>query len=290
MRRFFVLLSIIACLVVFCQLAAADTTEVVIGNPQVGNTIPFWGNSYAGHRFQTVFLQSDINHPGRIIKLAIMPSANVNATYNNLRLSLCLTNRSNNISATFNDNYDGFTPELMFDSASCTLNGAGNQWLEFPVSFNYNNTNNLLLEIRWRGSSGQNTYIYTHYIQNAETYRVFNLGNDSAVTGSADYVRYYVKLTIESLTGTEEIVIGKPAGTGLTVLPTPARIGTGVLVTGAEASTEVRIFDADGRRVRTLDRGPVVRWNLHDEKGAAVPAGVYMIRSGSKIGRAVVIR
>ena len=281
---------IIASLIIFCQIAAADTTEVVVGNPQVGNTIPFWGSGYAANRFQTVFLQSAINRQGRIIKLAIMPDAGVNASYNNLRFSLCHTNRSNNISATFDDNYDGFTPELMFDSVSCTLIGAGNQWLEFPVSFNYNNTNNLLLEIRWRGSSGQNTYIYVHYIQNTETYRVFNLGNDSAVTGSADYVRYYVKLTIESQTGTEEIVIGKPAAAGLTVLPTPARIGTGVVVTGAGASADIQVFDTNGRRVRMLDRGSTVRWDLRDEQDLAVPAGVYLIQAGALRGRAVVIK
>jgi hypothetical protein len=273
----------------------ADTTDVIIGNQQVGNMIPFWGSGFTAHRFQGVFLQADINHAGRIIKFAFMPEAISNPTYNNLRLYFCLTNRTNDISAIFNDNYDGNTPQLMFDSASCTFNVAAGQWLEFPVSFDYNNVNNLLLEIRWRGSSNHNTYLWAYYIQNTEKYRVFNLGSDSAVTGSADYARYYVKLTIESTTGIEDIVIGKkPENPIMKVMPSVVRIGEAVRISmgnGTESDvTDFQMYDMNGRLVRSLavDETMSTAWDLKDKQGKALPAGVYVIRCGMATGRVVV--
>jgi hypothetical protein len=288
---------IMLCGVLFlAQLALADTTDVIIGNQQVGNTIPFWGSGFGAHRFQTVFLQSDINRAGRIIKFSFMPETIFNPTYNNLRFYFCQTNRSNDISATFNDNYDGNTPLLMFDSASCTFNVSANQWLEFPVDFDYNNVDNLLLEIRWRGSSGHNTYLWSYYIQNSEKYRVFNLGSDSAATGSADYVRYYVKLTIEGVTGTDEVVIGERSGyPAMSVLPNPTRINEGVRIVlnglPKDRAAGLQIYDMNGRLVRSLavDRAMTTAWDLKNEQGRAVATGVYMIRCGPVIGRVVVV-
>jgi hypothetical protein len=189
-----------------------------------GNTIPFWGSGFTAHRFQTIFLQGDINRAGRIIKFAFQPQTSQNATYNNLRFYFCNTNRTNNIDSTFDNNYDGNLPQLMFDSASCVFNAVADQWLEFPVNFAYNDTNNLLLEIRWRGGSNQNTYMWTYYGGGSDYYRVFKLGSDSAATGSKDYVRYYVRLTIEGVNGAEEIVIGnKPEPARMAIMPSPDR-------------------------------------------------------------------
>jgi len=46
------------------------------------------------------------------------------------------------------------------------------------------------------------------------------------------------------------------------------------------------VFDANGRRVRTLAPG-VSTWDLHDEQGAKVAAGVYWLRAAPLTGTAL---
>jgi hypothetical protein len=288
---------IMLCGVLFlAQLALADTTDVILGTQQNGNTIPFWGNGYTAHRFQTVFLQSEINLAGQIIKFAVMPQTISNPTYNNLRLYLCHSTRTNDLSTTFNDNYTGNTPQLMFDSASCTFNVNANEWLEFPANFEYDNVNNLLAEIRWRGSSNQNTYIWRCGTSGSGTFRVFFLGSDSAATGSADYVRYYVKLTIVTATGVEEVLVGdKTTASNLMVQPNPVRTGREMRIAYSDLPedpvTELQMYELNGRLVRCLALGRAMTavWDLKDQQGNYVPAGVYFIRAGRHTARVVVV-
>jgi hypothetical protein len=243
-----------------------------------------------------LFLQSEINLAGQVIKFAVMPQSISNPTYNNLRLYLCHTTRTNDLSTTFNDNYDGNTPQLMFDSASCTFTVSAGQWLEFPTNFDYDNVNNLLAEIRWRGGSGQNTYIWRCGTSGTGTFRVFFLGSDSSATGSADYVRYYAKLTIVTATGVEEVVIGeKPAVPELTVRPNPVRSGREIRIALTDMPedpvSELQLYGMDGRLVRCLAVGRTMTaaWDLKDKQGLYVPAGVYLIRAGRRTGRVVVV-
>jgi hypothetical protein len=128
------------------------------------------------------------------------------------------------------------------------------------------------------------------------TFRVYFCGSDSAATGSADYARYYTKLTIEGVTGTDEIVIGERSGyPAMTVLPSPTRINEGVriILNGLlkDRATGLRIYDLNGRLVRslTIDQALIATWNLEDEQGMAVPAGIYVVRAGPVTGRVVVV-
>jgi hypothetical protein len=89
------------------------------------------------------------------------------------------------------------------------------------------------------------------------------------------------------------VKIGNPVPVGV-----PRQAGEGLVLTAARpnparseallrfrlpfgAETSLQIHDAQGRRVRTLVAGPlpsgehVARWDLLDERGAPVPAGVY---------------
>jgi hypothetical protein len=43
------------------------------------------------------------------------------------------------------------------------------------------------------------------------------------------------------------------------------------------------VFDATGRRVRALAPGSAT-WDLHDDAGARVPAGVYWLRAVPLLG------
>lgn len=82
----------------------------------------------------------------------------------------------------------------------------------------------------------------------------------------------------------------------------PAEHGTAGLVLSVDASAvavaRVRVFDLRGRPVRTLDSpaeftagGRVAVWDGRDERGNALPSGVYFFRAdGGAAGRVVLLR
>ncbi len=78
--------------------------------------------------------------------------------------------------------------------------------------------------------------------------------------------------------GTEALAFAAP-------LASPARGPVRVAWTAREgASVDVDVFDVTGRRVAALARGAVaptrdVTWDLRDESGARVSAGVYLVRA-----------
>ena len=75
------------------------------------------------------------------------------------------------------------------------------------------------------------------------------------------------------------------AATGLGARPQPMR-GSGTLSFALERGSRVSltVFDVSGRRVRTIVRGflaagsHAARWDLVDDRGDRVPAGVYLAR------------
>jgi len=278
-------------LVVFAVLFG-DTTDVTLNNPVYGNVIPFWGSSYPAVRFQTIYYQNQINMAGRIVRFAFMPTTTISGVYNNFRFYLCHTTQTE-LSSTFNTNYSGNTPLLVIDSATFTVNGVAQQWLEWPISFDYNNTANLLIEVCWRGSNSMNVPLYVEWLTGSK--RVFNLGNDSAPSGSVDYVVYYAKLSIEGLTGTEEVVIGNSLEAArFVVSPSLVRSNGHVRfsLNGVPGDVrEVKVYATTGELIRTvwLDHSRSGVWNLRDQNYLPVPAGVYLLKSGKASGRVTVI-
>jgi hypothetical protein len=84
-----------------------------------------------------------------------------------------------------------------------------------------------------------------------------------------------------------------PAGAGvpLRVWPNPARSGSRIAFRLAEAGpVRVDVFDVAGRAVRTLLEGRLdagdheISWEGRDERGIAVPSGVYFLRVLSSDG------
>lgn len=112
--------------------------------------------------------------------------------------------------------------------------------------------------------------------------------DETAFTSFRDDHRYHgpERLPAESLRPqTTEAEAGATLLENLLVLPRPfieaATIG---FVLGADAATTVRIEDANGRPVRTIDPGTSrtagevsVSWDRLDDEGAPVEAGVYVV-------------
>lgn len=171
-----------------------DTVEVIIGTQVTGNYIPFWGDTYNACRFQTLYLQSEINQAGRIVTFSFMPSGSNTGTYDNMRVYLCHTNVTQ-LSTTFDLNYGGNTPVLVIDEPSMLIGNAGNVWMDWDVSFDYNNADNLLIEIRWNGDNGVGVPIWR--TGEAVPRRLY-AWDDNATTGTAGNQCYYTKLAIST--------------------------------------------------------------------------------------------
>lgn len=56
------------------------------------------------------------------------------------------------LTTNFSQNYGGKTPVLVARASPLTLNGVKDQWLavKFTTPFEYNNRDNLIVELRWR--------------------------------------------------------------------------------------------------------------------------------------------
>lgn len=125
-------------------------------------------------------------------------------------------------------------------------------------------------------------------------------GSTAALTG---YDTYVVNLTLDyaltALTLTDASVpsaVGGPDASGtmsLVLAPNPAGSRAQLRLSGDKAAVDgrVEIYAANGARVRTLDLGSGGdgAWDLCDDGGRAVAAGVYLVRAGAE-GRATVTR
>ena len=190
----------------FAPVTGEATGKVItIGAEVTGNLVP-WRGQGNSMRFQCLWLQADINSPGFINAVEFKYSSGYTPTaFNNVRAWLCHTNKSA-LEATFDNNYAGNTPVQVLDKLTVTLSGTG--WLDIGIDankFNYNNRDNLLMEIRWKGSSGRNTYCK---IYDARAGRVY-VFNDEGSVGTVVDEGQYIRLHINTMPGVGPTSLGR---------------------------------------------------------------------------------
>jgi choice-of-anchor B domain-containing protein len=112
-----------------------------------------------------------------------------------------------------------------------------------------------------------------------------DLGGGSLVEAGIDDFGWYEPVPQSGIPDAS----GVPAPAGaLTAGLNPFLVATDLhLAMAAPGPLDVRVFDPAGRLVRTLHAGPApadwtVRWDGHDDAGAAVPPGVYFVRATGK--------
>ncbi len=191
----------------FATQAFASGKTIDLGTRAAMNYIPWWGSSYNACRFQCLWLKSEINYAGYINEIWWdRGTYTTSGSYSNVRAWLCHTTKTQ-VEATFNNNYTTFTPVQVKNATSWTLGGPG--WYNFdidPNKFNYNNSNNLLLEVRWRGDSG----VGHPCGRTSQSYRrVYNMTDDSATTGSVQNTGQVIRLVMDSMTGLEPTSLGR---------------------------------------------------------------------------------
>jgi hypothetical protein len=245
----------------------ADTTWVTVGSPVTANSIPFWGNGYDAMRFQTLYLQSEINQPGEIVAIGWMTYTDAPSPFYDVRVSLGHTGLAA-LGDTFAKNYGGNQPQLMFQKDTLVV-GNPNDWYYFPCLFSYNNADNLLLEIQWRGDAGQ-TVRFQRNANTGNPRRAWCSNNDTAAVGQTDAVQgYYARIGFVP-TGVGELR-EVPARAALRVEPTLGRSRFAIRLDAP--ALELRVVDIAGRPVADLAPG-AAEWNA-----ASVPAGVYVIQA-----------
>lgn len=186
--------------------AAATGKVITVGTEVIGNRIPWRGLGSAAIRFQCLWLQADINYPGFVNVVEFKySSGHTSGAFNNCRVWLCHTPNTA-LEATFDNNYAGNTPVQVLNKLTVTLSGTG--WLDVgidPNTFKYNNRDNLLMEIRWKGSSGDDIYCKIYDATGGRCYAF----NDAASSGTVVDEGQYIRLHINTMAGVEPSSLGR---------------------------------------------------------------------------------
>jgi len=180
-----------------CSAGETEVTkEITTGS--LGALIPFLGSSYDAIRFQTLFLKSEINQAGKINKISFQKYNSAAGTFNNLRIYLCHSSLSS-LGTTFDSNCKDTLVQVS-GPTSVTLSGSASTWLEFDVAnnFNYNNIDNLIVEIRWNSDSGTDV---STLAQKVGVNRTLAQNSDSASSGSLTDFAYNLRTSICASSG-----------------------------------------------------------------------------------------
>ena len=207
MKKALVLMVVALTFTAFVAPAAAEDSGkvVTIGTHASGNYIPWWGSSYNSMRYQCLWFKSDINTAGYINVVEFEKSSTAAGTFNDVRVWLCHTKKTA-LEATFANNYTGYTPVQVRTSANLTLSGSGYFDIGItPNSFNYNNSDNLLMEIRWNGDSGTGVPCWRSAQPLSRVYAT----SHTATSGSVQNNGQCIRLHIGTMTGVAPSSLGR---------------------------------------------------------------------------------
>jgi hypothetical protein len=187
--------------------AAEDSGKVVIVETRSNaNRAPWRGGGGDAIRFQCLWLQTAINYAGYINVVEFeYGSGTVPAIFNNCRILLCHSTKTT-LEATFANNYTGNTPVEVFNGTE-TINGTG--WINIgitPNKFNYNNSNNLLMEVVWNGDNGRDVYCYRANGSSRRCYSYSSTASSGTVYASE---AQYIRLHIGTMTAAEPTSLGR---------------------------------------------------------------------------------
>jgi hypothetical protein len=82
-------------------------------------------------------------------------------TYNNFSIKMCHTPLTA-LTKDFNANYGGKTPVEVYKNSSQYVNATPYSWfgIPFAAAFDYNGSDNFIIEVSWSGDSGGYAYNY----------------------------------------------------------------------------------------------------------------------------------
>jgi len=205
MMRLSVVLITAGALAAAAAPAAASGKVVVIGDRAAGNAVPWRGTGYDSLRFQCLWFQRDIAFAGYVNGVEFEKTTAASGRFNNVRAWLCHTNKTA-LEPTFADNYASNTPVAVLNMRSVTVAGTG--WFDLgiqPARFNYDNRDNLLLEIRWNGDDGVSVPCWRSSQRNSRCYASDHTASQGTVFNNGQRIR----LTIGTMTGVAPTSLGR---------------------------------------------------------------------------------
>jgi hypothetical protein len=197
----------LALAVAVSTVAVADEVKIV-GSQSSGNVSPWWGTNPA-IRFQCLWEKSEIGltQGGYINKIEFMRSSTATGAFNNVRVYLCHSDKTTELDMTYANNYKG-TPVEVMNKSSLTVAGTTGQWWDMgidPDKFNYNNTDSLLMEIRWRGATTQ----CACYRANGTNKRIWAFDDNATVAAYRFAQLQFIRLTVANTTGVQPTSLGR---------------------------------------------------------------------------------
>jgi len=198
-------------LVIAATMAFADEVKI-IGNQGGSNVAPWWGSGHSSIRFMALWEKSEIglNLGGYINKVEFMRSSTTGGTFNLVRAYFGHSTKTE-LDMTFASNYSD-TPVQVLNAASKTVSGTTGQWWDLGIDankFNYNNTNNLVLEIRWNGGSGANCACYCG---SGGMKRSWAFDDTATVAAYRFGQIQYLRITVANATGVNPTSLGRIKG------------------------------------------------------------------------------
>ncbi len=204
----------------------------------------------------------------------------------NARVYACHTTVTE-LDSAFAENYAGNTPQAAMTRDTLYLRWQNGVWhgLGFDSPFDYNGTDNLILEFRWQGDSDSSVYDLGWYTPGK---RAVDAKSSTAPSGTPR--NYMPRLRIFcSLSGMAEGAVEVPAQEPVfTASPNPFRSAVTIrAATGRRGLASARIYTATGglvRRIASASSSSAFYWDGRDEEGRRVEAGTYFcrVRSGSR--------
>jgi hypothetical protein len=191
----------------FTAAAAQDSGKVItIGSHSAGNVIPWRGATCSSMRFQCLWLKSAINTAGYVNVIEFEKTNAAIGQFSNVRVWLCHSTKTG-LETTFNNNYTGKTPVQVRTGGNLNLYGSGYSDIGItPNKFNYNNSDNLLMEVRWSGDNGVDVSCWLY----APTYagRIWS-PDDEATTGITQTNTQCIRLHINTMSGVAPTSLGR---------------------------------------------------------------------------------
>ncbi len=185
--------------------AHASGKVVVVGARAARHVVPWRGASGNSMRFQCLWFQQNINYAGNVNRVEFDKVYADGGRFNSVRVWLCRT-RKTALESTFANNYTGFTPVQVLNMRSTAVSGAG--WFDLRITagrFNYNNRNNLLMEIRWDGDDGSDVRCW----RSGQPYSRCYAFNHNASQGTVYNNGQRIRLTIGTMVGLEPTSLGR---------------------------------------------------------------------------------
>jgi hypothetical protein len=207
MKKSTLLMIQLTALAAFAAAAGATGVQVTVDNGSTPNLFPWWPMAFPGGcRFQMLFDQAKINYAGTINEFELQKSTAATSAYAGAKFYLCHTSLSA-LTTNFQNNYGGNTPALVASFSSYNLPPrSGFYPVPMATTFDYNNVDNLILEITYESSSGAGAGLYCGSM--STHHRVFGR-TSSAETGTVDYWGYNARLSFSYYPGVAPASLGR---------------------------------------------------------------------------------